>query len=166
MGPILRRLSFLFLVVTLALLFSGQALAGAIQLPQTGQTTCYASTGDIIPCSGTGQDGALRMGVAWPNPRFNASGDCVTDNLTGLMWAKNANLINSQWTWQGALDFAMGLSLCGYSDWRLPNINELESLGDRDRSNLALWLNTQGFANVQPVYYWSSTSQASNPSRV
>lgn len=55
------------------------------------------------------------MGVAWPNPRFTVSGDCVTDNLTGLMWAKDANLINSQWTWQGALDFAMGLSLYGYS---------------------------------------------------
>jgi hypothetical protein len=31
-------------------------------------------------------------GVAWPNPRFTDNSDgTVTDNLTGLIWLKNAN---------------------------------------------------------------------------
>ena len=51
-------------------------------MPKTGQTTCYA----------TGDDGDLEKGVAWPNPRFTDNGNgTVTDNLTGLIWLKNAN---------------------------------------------------------------------------
>jgi len=67
-------------------------LAGTAQLPQTGQTTCYDSSGTVISCTGTGQDGEIQAGVAWPDPRFTVSGDCVSDNLTGLMWAKNGDL--------------------------------------------------------------------------
>ena len=49
---------------------------------KTGQTTSYA----------TGDDGDLEKGVAWPNPRFTDNSDgTVTDNLTGLIWLKNAN---------------------------------------------------------------------------
>jgi hypothetical protein len=165
MYSILRHPSFLVLVLNFSLLFSVQALAGTIRLPQTGQTQCYDYRGAVIPCSRTGQDGALKMGVAWPQPRFKVSGDCVTDELTGLMWAKNANLYEGQRTWEQALEFAYGLTLCGHSDWRLPNVNELQSVMDRDRSNLALWLNGKGFTNMQSGYYWSSTTQASSTIR-
>ena len=123
-------------------------LAGTVQLPKTGQTTCYDTNGNVIPCVGTGQDGDIQAGVGWPNPRFAVSGDCVTDNLTGLMWAKNANLPNGTLNWQGALDYVASLNsgsgICGYHDWRLPNVNELESLVHADQSNSATWLNTQG----------------------
>jgi hypothetical protein len=51
--------------------------------------------------SGHGRTGRLSpLLQVLHHPRFTASGDCVTDNLTGLMWAKDANLINSQWTWR------------------------------------------------------------------
>jgi len=85
-------------------------LAGIIQLPQTGQTTCYDSSGTVIPCAGTGQDGEKRAGVAWPDPRFTVSGDSVPDNLTGLMWAKNGKLPNGQRNWQGALDYVASMN--------------------------------------------------------
>ena len=49
-----------------------------INLPQTGAKTSF----------GSGDDGYLKRGAAWPNPRFTAEGDCVTDNLTGLMWVR------------------------------------------------------------------------------
>ncbi|MHB8708525.1 MAG: hypothetical protein ACYC9I_06590, partial [Desulfuromonadales bacterium] len=39
--------------------------AASVTLPRTGQTASY----------GAGDDGAIRMGVAWPNPRFTANGD-------------------------------------------------------------------------------------------
>lgn len=49
--------------------------AGVIQLPRTGQTSCYDTAGAVISCAGTGKDGNLQAGVAWPNPRFSANGD-------------------------------------------------------------------------------------------
>jgi hypothetical protein len=99
-----------------------------------------------------GDDGDYEHGVMWPNPRFTDNDDgTITDNLTGLMWLKDANCIASwypgfdndnitgdgQVIWQHALDFATGIndgsySQCGgdppYTDWRLPNIKELISL--------------------------------------
>jgi len=100
------------------------------------------------------------------NPRFTVSGDCVNDNLTGLMWAKNGNLPNGPRNWQGALDYVASINsssgLCGYKDWRLPNMNELESLINASEDDRATWLNTQGFSNVQSEYYWSSSEYAAN----
>lgn len=93
---------------------------------KTGQTSCYNSSGDPISCDGTGQDGELQKGVAWPVPRFTDSGDgTVTDNLTGLIWLKNADCIHTEIpnydkdltvgdgrvTRQHALDFVAGLNL-------------------------------------------------------
>jgi hypothetical protein len=147
-------LSFLFVFLT------SIAFAGTVDLPRTGQTKCYNTAGTEIPCAGSGQDGAIQAGVAWPSPRFTASGDVVTDNLTGLIWTKNANLQGGAVTWQQALDYANSLTLGGYIDWRLPNVDELESLVNGAQSNTATWLNTQGFTNVQASDYWSSTTEA------
>jgi hypothetical protein len=103
------------------------------------------------------------MGVAWPNPRFTVSGDCVTDNLTGLMWTRNGNLLGGKRSWQEALDYVAntvnsGAGTCGHSDWRLPNVNELESLVNAEQAYGEDWLNGQGFANVQNYKYWSSST--------
>ena len=134
----------------------------AIKLPRTGQTSCYDTSGTQMTCTGTGQDGAIQAGVAWPNPRFSPSGDCVTDNLTGLMWAKNAN--NGRMNWQNALNYVAsinsGAGLCNQSDWRLPNVNELESLIHLGQNPPSDWLNSQGFSSVNPSWYWTSTTQS------
>ena len=85
--------------------FSIQTIIGqlTVNLPKTGQTTCREA-GNIIDCAGTGQDGEIQAGVEWPFPRFTDNGDgTVTDNLTGLMWLKDAGCIVNV-TWQGALD--------------------------------------------------------------
>jgi len=157
-----RKTTFLSLLISF--LFTTTIFAGTIQLPQTGQTKCYNSTGAEIACAGTGQDGEIRVGVAWPNPRFTigtgTESDCVTDNLTGLMWPRNGNLPNGTRVWNAAIDFANDLTLCGYSDWRLPNVNELESLVNADVPGTATWLTTQGFINMQSSFYWSSTNYA------
>jgi hypothetical protein len=123
-------------------------------VPKTGQTTSYR----------TGDDGDLEKGVAWPNPRFTDHGDgTVTDNLTGLMWTKNANLLVVPRTWNGAIDYCNGMNsgagTYGYADWRLPNVRELQSLIDYGRSWPAL-PSGHPFTGVQPVYYWSSSTPA------
>jgi len=151
-------------VYVLSILFflsTAITFADTINLPKTGQTICYNTTGTVIPCSGTGQDGAIQAGVAWPNPRFTDNGDdTMTDNLTGLMWSKNANLPGGTTTWQQALDDCNNLTLAGFSDWCLPNVNELESLTNASQQITSSWLTTQGFTNVQANVYWSSTTEA------
>jgi hypothetical protein len=155
----------------------------AIRLPKTGQTTCYDSLGDIISCTNTGQDGDLQKGVAWPNPRFTANADTtIADNLTGLIWATNGNLMQTRdpnWkeyqtfvgavTWQHALDYVAKLNAenyLGHKDWRLPNFKELGSIVNSAQPNTAEWLNSQGFTNVQAGdFYWSSTSYTNDAVR-
>jgi hypothetical protein len=151
--------------------------SGSLILPKTGQTTSYSA----------GDDGALQVGAAWPSSRFTdnsiaAPADLtITDELTGLIWTKNGNLMISRdpsfdqddsvndgkVTWQHALDYIRKLnddSYLGHNDWRLPNRNELQSLVNIQQPNPATWLNTQGFTNVQSNYYWSSSSFAYGPS--
>ncbi|OGL45816.1 MAG: hypothetical protein A2W05_10650 [Candidatus Schekmanbacteria bacterium RBG_16_38_10] len=158
---------------------TGRAFANTVQLPRTGQTKCYDTAGGEINCAGTGQDGEIQAGVVWPLPRFvvtycnvsgpcsdqssdcdgNASTDVVTDNLTGLMWTNG----NGGGPWDFAVDYANNLTLCGYSDWRLPNVNELESLVNANEPNSAAWLNVQGFTiwpsdeDFDILHFWSST---------
>jgi hypothetical protein len=139
----------------------------AVRLPRTGQTATY----------GTRDDGALNMGVAWPVPRFkdNANGT-VTDNLTGLIWLKNANCTDTVGgidkshdilVWADALTWSNNLasSACGLTDgskagdWRLPNRKELMSLIDRSKYSPALPAD-HPFSNVQAYSYWSSSSYA------
>jgi uncharacterized protein YjdB len=135
------------------------------QVEATGQTTCYDSSGLAIDCTGAGQDGDLQQGLVWPDPRFVAGTDtetdCVTDELTGLMWVKTPDATPR--TWQDGLTYANGLTLCGYDDWRVPNIVELYSLYNAGEQNGVTWLNSQGFSNVQPSKYWSSTTNTVAP---
>jgi hypothetical protein len=143
----------------------------SIRLPKTGQRNCYDSLGNVIPCAGTGQDGDVQAGAPWPNPRFTDNGDgTITDNLTGLMWTKDANLWGSWSSWLDALEYIAAMNAgfyghFGYTDWRLPNINEIESLANANEANSATWLTGQGFDNVQFQdnwsFYWSATTDAS-----
>jgi hypothetical protein len=52
-----------------------------------------------------------------------------TDPATKLMWAKETN--SSDVTWNQAKDYCANLRLAGYSNWRLPTIDELESIYDK-----------------------------------
>lgn len=140
-------------------------------VPKTGQTTGYYA----------GDDGDLERGVSWPNPRFTDNSDgTVTDNLTGLIWLKNANCYGTR-SWTSALSVATSLAngQCALTDgssagdWRLPNRNEMESLvhngfvGPAVPNTLGTgrWSNGNPFFNVSTsYYYWSSTSYAGSSS--
>ncbi len=79
---------------------------------KTGQTTCYADQyPTVIPCAGTGQDGEFQKGAVSPVPRFtdNLNGT-ITDNLTGLIWLKDANCFGPL-EWRTAIDRANGLAV-------------------------------------------------------
>jgi hypothetical protein len=133
------------------------SINGTIQLSKTGQNTSYSP----------GDDGDLQRGVAWPDPRFTDHDDgTVTDNLTGLMWTKDANLSAGALSWQQALDYVAGMNdgayqNFGYTDWSLPNRSQLRSLLDYS-VYLPVLPSDHPFSNVQwddgPGSYWTSTS--------
>lgn len=137
------------------------------QVPKTGQTASYSLT--------EGEDGDLKKGLAWPSPRFTDNEDgTVTDNLTGLVWLKNANPVGEK-IWSEAISFCNALdnNYDGLSDgssagdWRLPNIRELFSIIDFGASHDPNPPLPSGhpFSNVQLSSYWSSTSLAAYPSQ-
>jgi len=126
-----------------------------VHLATTGQTANFVS----------GDDGSLQKGAVWPATRFvDNSNGTVTDNLTGLTWLQKTDCF-APTTWFNALTDVSQLAngACGLSDgsttgqWRLPNINELESLIDVSASNPALPANNH-FSGVTNGIYWSSTT--------
>ena len=132
-----------------------------IHLPRTGESVSSA----------TGDDGSIQIGVIWPSPRFIDNSDgTISDMLTGLTWLKNANCFSTK-TWTTALSSVNSLATgtCGLTDgsaagdWRLPNINQLESLIDISRTNPAIPTG-HPFSSVQSAAYWSSTTYITTPS--
>jgi hypothetical protein len=138
-------------------------------VPKTGQNECWDGVGVSISCSGTGQDGEYQAGTS-AMPRFTDNSDgTVTDNLTKLIWLKEADCFGAK-TWSSALMASNTLAsgTCGLSDgsaagaWRLPNMNELHSLIDFESFGPALSPGDP-FMNVKSDYYWSSTSHVNAP---
>lgn len=135
-------------------------------------------TGQVIS-NEPGDDGDLKKGVAWPNPRFTDNEDgTITDNLTCLIWDKNANRFGAGTRSDALINCGNlahnGVDLTDNSqagDWRLPNVRELLSLIDYEVFTPALsntagtgqWVDGDPFFNVQSDNYWSSTIDASNP---
>jgi hypothetical protein len=149
-------------------------------LPVTGQTTCWDSSGTVIPCAGTGHDGDIQAGCTLS---YTDNGDgTVIDNCTGLMWEKKSdddsiNDKDNTYSWDNAFAVHVaglnGASFAGYDDWRVPNARELQSI-----VNFEVWS-----PSVSPAFntacvpgctvamcsctasslYWSSTTNASAP---
>jgi hypothetical protein len=102
---------------------------------------------------------------------FSDNGDgTVTDNATGLMWSRDDS--GAGMNWEDALAWVQQKNdenYLGYSDWRLPNAKELQSIVDYSRSP-----DTTGSAAIAPVFnatqitneagqadypfYWTSTT--------
>ena len=98
-------------------------------------------------------------------PRFFEKNDVVIDDRSGLMWTKNAGLLEFPMTWEEALEQIAAFNasaLFGYNDWKLPNRRELFSLMSHEMINPSL---PEGhpFTNVFTGYYWTASSCARLP---
>jgi hypothetical protein len=148
-------LLFNFLLI---LSFFNSAHAGGV-LPDTGQTKCYNSSGEI-PCPAPGepfygQDGNYQG--FQPAYQVSAGGLVVTDLRTGLMWQQADDGVGRDRA--GASAYCGNLILEGQSDWRMPSRLELLSIVDYGRS----------YPAINPVFrcldfvYWSGTTWSYNP---
>jgi len=106
------------------------------KIVDTGQNIFYGNSSEITSPSSDdsfyGQDAQFNGNI--PSYTNNEDGT-ITDNVTGLMWAKSPDLngdneINAddKLSFSGAETFAQSFELAGHNDWRVPSIKELYSL--------------------------------------
>ena len=87
--------------------------------------------------------------------KYSRKDDIVIDEITGLEWQDNKEVSLTDKRWQEAKDYCLGLSLGGYTDWRLPTVEELDTIllyGGYDSLDKVF--------NSAYSFYWST---ASNP---
>jgi hypothetical protein len=160
------------------------AITGCTPTPPP-PTTAFPATGQtVIACLNTGQDGDIQAGAALS---YTDNGDgTITDNNTGLMWAKQDNNVDplhdmdTVYTWANA--FAVHIAglnaaaFAGHTDWRLPNVKELQSIvnyqnhspavSSEFNSNCSVNVNVLTGSCTAGANYWASSSyvnQLSNP---
>jgi formylglycine-generating enzyme required for sulfatase activity len=97
-----------------------------------------------------GVDGTSRYIVTEPVP----SQQIVADVTTGLIW--QGNYVSGK-NWQQALNYCALLNHGGFTDWRLPNKNELMSL-----VNYSMYDPATDFPGTPQTYFYSSSSNALN----
>ena len=152
----------LFLMATLVMVLN------ATPLLKTGQTLSYDASGSEINDGSIKDDGFYQKGMT---RNYSRIGDIVTDNVTGLQWQDN-EIVLKPWVTQANFDagdynnttgdtaatYCSELSLGSFDDWRLPDIKELETLVDYNRSDGAYSYAANVFNNKAQAYFWSSTS--------
>lgn len=135
--PILPLLALPMLVALLPLA-SGNAQAVTCQgnVPPSNPDLVYVDNED-----GTVTD--LRSGLMWKQCVQGRSGSsCGNGTVTTMTWA-------------AALAAAQASTFAGYSDWRLPNIRELQSLVEVCHTYPAI--NDAYFPNDPSWYVWSGS---------
>lgn len=94
-------------------------------------------------------------GINPVSPDFvRSSNGIVTDNVTNLEWQDNIPPL--QESWEGAINYCENLNLGSFSDWRLPNLNELYSIIEYGTDTPAVDASFQNI--VSDDRYWSSST--------
>jgi Protein of unknown function (DUF1566) len=83
----------------------------------------------------------------------------VLEPARNLMWSVAET---KQLTWKKAKAAAEKLQTAGFSDWRLPTVEELFCLADRTRTSPAI--DIRYFPECKSDWYWTGTLWASSPS--
>ena len=88
----------------------------------------------------------------------------ITDNYTGLMWVKDGESVGCNsgkaLTWKEAVSFCKKLNYADYDDWRLPDLEDLLSIADNTKYDLAIDVI---FINTNGDFYWTSTTVTKKP---
>jgi len=111
----------------------------------------------------------VRGNLNYGQNEFQAQDGVVIDNATGLTWQQGDS--GQSMDFSSALGYCENLELAGSSDWRLPNVKELQSIVDYSKSPqttstaaIDSVFNTSGITNeagqIDYGNYWSSTTHA------
>ena len=134
-------------------------------IPWTSQTITYLA----------GDDGSYQKGLPTDRPiplnRYTDNGDgTVTDEATTLTWAKDPSQIGGEWTqavntpkahnWATYISMCEALSYGGKDDWRMPNMQELNSI--IYFANKSPALDKTKWAHIENSQYWASTTYAND----
>jgi Protein of unknown function (DUF1566) len=82
----------------------------------------------------------------------------VLDNTTQLIWTVEET---KRLTWKKAKAAVEKLDTAGFTDWRLPTVEELFLLADRTKHSPAI--DTAFFPDCKSDWYWTSTPAACSP---
>ena len=115
-----------------------------------------------------------------PLPPGATSWSCVKDNVTGLIWEVKTtdggiHDKDNSYRWGGVTAQGSGYGtyyndwdmlvngsnaeqLCGYNDWRVPTVEELQGIVDYSRAGPAI--DTGYFPNTPSSFFWSSSLYA------
>lgn len=81
----------------------------------------------------------------------------VTDNATELMWQQVDD--GNTYNWKEALALAAESELAGYTDWRLPNTKELQSIIDYEKATIPAIDENYFTCTDDDSWFWTSTTQ-------
>ncbi len=111
------------------------------------------------------------LNAATPSGRFVNNGDgTVTDAITNLTWKRcSEGLVGNScesgtvitYTWSDAIKAASAAVFAGKKDWRIPTIQELDSIIEYKCTMPAI--NAEIFPVTRTSNYWSSTPFAGYP---
>lgn len=102
---------------------------------------------------------AVRGDVYGAEDYTNNGDGTITDNASGLMWLEVDLGVTVEW--EEALTLAENSDFAGYSDWRLPDVKELQSIVDYGGSYPAInhdYFTCTELEENENYYYWTSTS--------
>ena len=128
----------------------------------------------IDTCTNAGADGCYGNGLARSYTKLGAKGvelpETTTfedgwimtrDNVTGLVWENKQATAVRYYQWGAANTYCDDLKLGGFSDWRLPTVNELASLidygGDSSSTIDPVFFPFTIASNGYSDHYWTST---------
>ncbi|MBN2362290.1 MAG: DUF1566 domain-containing protein [Deltaproteobacteria bacterium] len=129
-------------------------------IPDTGQTTCYNETASF-PCPASDQPFYGQDAQYGPNAMsFTDNGDnTIGDPITGLTWSK---LHSSSLAHAAAASHCENLTTGSFTDWRLPEVEELRSIVDLGRSRPAAD-SVFGFSPYSGDSCWAGTPYPTDP---
>ncbi len=148
---------------------------GETRLNDTGITNGVATNDDADYGRDTIADTTPSDGHAgFSSTKLDSSGTptagtatCIQDNVTGLIWSPDQGDHVSWGVAQTKAEDANTESLCGKTDWRVPELRELLSIFSYDTSSYEAGstVDTTYFSDTQvglsadlPVWYWTATA--------